>query len=275
MLIAVFFGIIAWTQALGINKGKGENILSLPLGAEGNSSALVSATNGLKFLVPHDDDVNECDSTQPLPPKIENGPDGHSRLYPGARVIVDIGGNVGNDIEKILENHPKARIYTFEPTPDYFSMLKARFGKDPRVTISNTGASKATGDAEFIMEGNHGVGTSGMDHTLEGEHVVVHLQDIDKILKDVQRKIGDTPDVVTINCEGCEYDVMQRIVDQGWLGKIEFIQLSWHMPADVMDRVAKRCKIERALWRHYDRTHFGKSGWVGWTLRKNVKKEER
>lgn len=219
--------------------------------------------NGLR--VPHDENVNECNPTLPLPPFRESS--FRSRLYPGVQVVVDVGGNIGEDIEAFLAEHKQASIFTFEPTPHFFSVLQDKFGKNPRVNISNVGASDTSGEADFIVEGFHGWGTSGVDHSIQGEHVQVHLQDVDDILNSVQQKIGYVPDVVNINCEGCEYAVMQRIVDRGWLGKIHYIQLSWHTPADIMDRVAKRCKIEQALLQSYDRTYYTHPGWVGWKLR--------
>ena len=118
-----------------------------------------------------------------------------------------------------------------------------------------------------MSEGNHGWGTSGVDTTIEGEHVKVQLEDTDEILRNVETTIGYVPEVVNINCEGCEYAVMQRIVEKGWLGKIQYIQLSWHVPGGFPERVAKRCKIEEALLQKYDRTYSSEAGWVGWKLR--------
>merc|ERR1719401_2933417 len=138
---------------------------------------------------------------------------------------------------------------------------------NPRVNITNVGASDMNCDAEFVLDGGHGEGTSGLDHTAQGELVKVHLQDIDDILGRVTRKVGFVPDVVNINCEGCEYAVMQRIADKGWLGKIPFIQLSWHTPSGVQDRLAKRCRIEQALMQSYKRVYHSYPGWVGWKLR--------
>lgn len=233
-------------------------------------AALQNNTAGLRSQVPHDQDVSKCDPKQPLPPVSGKFSEFRYNLYPGARVIVDIGGNVGKDIERLLEAHPAVRIFSFEPTPEYFSILQDKFGNDKRVNISNVGASNENGVAEFIYQGNHGVGTTGLDsaHTHGGEHVLVNLQDIDEILKGVRKEIGSFPDVLNVNCEGCEYAVMQRIADQGWIKHFRHIQLSWHTPDAVTDRVAKRCKIEEAVRKTHDLVWFGGPGWMAWQRRR-------
>jgi len=213
--------------------------------------------------VPHDLDVLACSPTSPMPEFSWC----RECLLPGVRAIVDVGGNIGEDVGGFLGKHENATVFTFEPTPHFFSILQQKYGTNPRVNITNTGASDKSGDAEFVMEGLHGEGTTGLDHTVQGEGVKVQLQDIDDILGKVTRKVGFVPDAVNINCEGCEYAVMQRIIDQGWLGKIRFLQLSWHTPAGVPDRLAKRCKIEQALMQSHDRVYHSYPGWVGWKLR--------
>lgn len=214
-------------------------------------------------FIDHDDDVLECSPTAAMPRYTEE----RYWLYPGAKNIVDIGGNIGDDIDGYTAVHKEANVFTFEPIPHYFTHLQKKFAGNPHVHISNVGASDATGDTEFIVEGEHGWGTSGVDHSIEGEHVKVHLQDVDDILSKIQQQEGLAPDVLSVNCEGCEYAVMKRVVDQGWLGKIKYIQLSWHTPADIEDHVARRCKIEEALLQSYERVYYSFSGWVGWSLR--------
>merc|ERR1719232_1465543 len=217
--------------------------------------------------VPHDEDVLHCSPTLPMPPfDWKRGNLGEHCGCP-MRAIVDIGGNIGDDVASFLEWHENVTVFTNEPIPGHFKKMQDRFRNNPRVNLTNAGVSDANFNTEFIVEGKNGEGTSSLDHTIQGEIVKAHLQDVDDVLTRATQTLGFVPDAVNINCEGCEYAVMQRIVDKGWLGKIPYIQLSWHTPAGVEDREAKRCKIEQALLQSYDRVYQSYPGWVAWKLR--------
>jgi FkbM family methyltransferase len=192
--------------------------------------------------LPHDENVNECDRSRTLPPSCGKFECRFS-LYPRARVVVDIGGNIGEDVAGFLRGHPERRVFTYEPTPRYHALLQSKVGDDDRVNISNVGASDSSGDAVFVMAGKHGWSTTGLSPGLEGERVHVQLMDVDEIMRAVQADIGRVPDAVSINCEGCEYAVMQRLLETGWLGRVPMVQLSWHVPRTVKDRVATRCAV--------------------------------
>jgi len=216
-----------------------------------------------QLVLPHDDLVNECDHTKAQPPYqgIWTGRFEHPHE---AKVIVDIGGNVGDDVSFFVQKHPDARIFTFEPIPELFQKLQGRFANHPNVIAQNFGMSNTNAQKEFILEGPAGIGTTGMDHGVSGKPVQVQLRDIDEVLAWIHKQTGQVPDLLSMNCEGCEYLVMQRMAETGWLGKIPNVQLSWHVAGDVKDRVEKRCDVEKRLWQSHTRKFKSDFGWVGW-----------
>merc|ERR1719401_3327490 len=88
-------------------------------------------------MVPHDLEVLACSPTSPMPEFCWC----RERLYQGVRAIVDVGGNIGQDVEGFLGAHEHAAVFTFEPTPHFFSILQGKYGTNPRVNITNAGAS--------------------------------------------------------------------------------------------------------------------------------------
>lgn len=211
--------------------------------------------------LPHDEEFNECDATKPEPPFIDvMGPD-RFHFAEKSKVIVDIGGNTGYDVDMMLQKNPGAKIYTFEPIPEYFKGLETKYASRPNVRVQKFAVSNADGRTEFILDG---VGTTGADKTVQGEHVPVQLRDVDELLNQIQVETGQVPDMVNMNCEGCEYAVMNRLLEKGWLEKLPFIQLSWHLAGDVEDRVGKRCNVEKRLWQTHARTFRAGYGWIGW-----------
>jgi len=253
-------GPCADTEACGAEASTGAALLQL------------SKPRAVQLLqLPHDP---ECDPTKadcehkechPDKPEFPSADiDGPARFEKAAqsKVIVDIGGNNGDDVNLFIKNNPDAQIFTFEPIPRYFQDLQVKFN-GTKVSVNNYGISDANAQREFVIDG---AGTTGLDHNVQGEHVQVSLRDIDEVLTWVQKQTGQVPDMLNMNCEGCEYAVMQRMAEKGWLEKIRFIQLSWHIAEDVQDRVGKRCSVEERLWQTHKPMFKSIYGWVGWQL---------
>lgn len=231
--------------------------------AEAEDNALLQSKG--RNMLPHDDAFNECDSSKPAPPTVGIW-DGRFLNEASTKVIVDIGGNVGDDVSLFVQHNPQARIFTFEPMPKVFQQLKGRFADNPNVFAQNFACSDKNGQMELTIdpEGGNGIGATMMDSKVEGEHVQVQLRDVDEILAWVEKETGQVPDLLSMNCEGCEYTVMQRLSDKGWLGKIPNVQLSWHVAGDVKGRVGKRCEFESLLWKTHTRKWKSGFGWVAW-----------
>eukprot|EP00747_Dinoflagellata_sp_TGD_P181330 gnl/TRDRNA2_/TRDRNA2_35129_c0_seq1.p1 gnl/TRDRNA2_/TRDRNA2_35129_c0~~gnl/TRDRNA2_/TRDRNA2_35129_c0_seq1.p1 ORF type:complete len:280 (-),score=50.39 gnl/TRDRNA2_/TRDRNA2_35129_c0_seq1:176-1015(-) len=181
-------------------------------------------------------------------------------LIPGAKVIVEVGGNTGQDLYEYTRRFPDAKIFAFEPVPEFYAKLKEKFGNNPNVFLSDVALSDKDGTTEFVVSG---VSSGGLNKSTTGHKIQVQLRDADAVLQEIWHKVGSAPDVVSLNCEGCEYAVLQRLVDKGWIshGWVPFMQVSWHTPDALPDRKGKRCRIEHAL------RHASKDGgyyWLSW-----------
>jgi FkbM family methyltransferase len=63
--------------------------------------------------------------------------------------VFDVGANTGQSAHKFATNFPKARIWSFEPSPDTFKVLKASTAGLKNVTPVNVGFSSASGTMRF------------------------------------------------------------------------------------------------------------------------------
>jgi len=188
-------------------------------------------------------------------------------LIPGATVIFEVGGNIGEDLEQYVWRFPSAKIFSYEPVPELFNVLQQKFGTNPNVKLSQVGVSNADRQTTFVVGGKHGEGSSHANTSAYGEIINVQLRDVNALLTEVQQWTGKVADVVSINCEGCEYDVLTRMAQTGWLGKVSFVQLSWHVVGGVPDRVNQRCAIEKVFWDYYEPAYHALYGWQGWKLK--------
>jgi len=188
-------------------------------------------------------------------------------LIPGATVIFEVGGNIGEDLEQYVWKFPLAKIWSFEPVPELFQTLQSKFGSNPNVKVLQVGVSNSDRWTTFTVGGNHGEGSSHANTSAYGQKINVLVRDVHALLGEVRTATGKVPDVVSINCEGCEYDVLMRMVQTGWLGMVPFVQLSWHVVGGVHDRLSQRCAIEKVLWEKYDPSYHALYGWQGWKLK--------
>merc|ERR1719329_49918 len=77
-------------------------------------------------------------------------------LIPGASVIFEVGGNIGEDLQQYVWKFPTAKIFSFEPVPSLFQRLQQHFAQTPNVKIMQAGVSNSDRMTSLVVGGNHG-----------------------------------------------------------------------------------------------------------------------
>jgi FkbM family methyltransferase len=67
------------------------------------------------------------------------------------RTIFDLGAYQGEITQHYSELFPTAQIWSFEPFPQSYEKLTARFGANPRIKLVNAAVSGETGEATFYV----------------------------------------------------------------------------------------------------------------------------
>ena len=57
-------------------------------------------------------------------------------------IIIDVGGSVGESINKFLKINPNCNIYSFEPIPIRYKTIKYNFSRNKNVRVFNYGIGK-------------------------------------------------------------------------------------------------------------------------------------
>lgn len=190
-----------------------------------------------------------------------------------ALLIVEVGGNVGEDVGEYSRRYPNAQIHAYEPIPQLATSLRNNFASNPKITVHGFGVSDTDTTATFTFStgnrpGHEGESSSGVNTTVAGTPVQVQLRDVNAVLSEVRAAAGRNPDVVSVNCEGCEYAVLRRMAETGWLQVVRYVQLSWHTANGVPDRVSARCGIESELRLQYQPVWWSDYGWQAWQLKR-------
>jgi len=66
--------------------------------------------------------------------------------------VFDIGANVGQSALRFTAVFPKAKVYSFEPVPSTFELLKAQVAQEPRIRCFNLGCAAKTGETTVIRQ---------------------------------------------------------------------------------------------------------------------------
>lgn len=138
------------------------------------------------------------------------------------KVILDIGGNIG--VASIFFAHmfPAAKIYSFEPVPDNFALLKENISSLPNIAAFDValGAEEKEMPIFGDRKSDNLGGFSFYDkHTDSSNAIVVKVKNAAQYL----RSLGvDRVDLIKIDTEGAEHEILTAL-DPGMLSEVRWI----------------------------------------------------
>ena len=122
------------------------------------------------------------------------------------RVVMDIGGNVGDTALKFAKFG--ANVYAFEPVPYLSEIAKENINLNPeykrKINFYNLAISHKNGELT-IYEDDYNSG--GHSQFYENDNLKKHLVKAITI-DDAIKKFDIKPDVLKIDCEGCEFNII-------------------------------------------------------------------
>lgn len=186
--------------------------------------------------------------------------------------IVEFGGNDGGDLASLLENFPSNEVFSYEPIPELASKMEAHptvVNAGSRAHVVNFGVGGKDEVLKFY-EGTEIGGNDAIGSFEKGNRTAkweLPIKGLPGVLDYVERTADEAPIALSFNCEGCEYSSLASFVDSKWLGKVSYLQVSWHLASPVVRRREMRCDIEEALSRAgYELVYYSYFGWQGWAL---------
>lgn len=161
-------------------------------------------------------------------------------------VVVDIGAFRGQGASQIHGLY-RCQIHGFEPNPHAYEAFVERFVDVDEVHPYNygLGAADATLDLELSGQGSslHGL----RDGQAPEETVPVQIRDIVTVLDELGL---DRVDFLKMNIEGAEYDLLDRLLSSGAMGRVRYLLVQFHEWHPGAHR--RRRAIRRQLRRTHD-----------------------
>lgn len=202
-------------------------------------------------------------------------------------VIIYCGANTaGTDGVHFASAYPTCEIYFLEPvtpfyqkllhSPDILKLLES--DRSSRYHLYSYGLSNRTIFIDLnntVLSETQGSSLTQIAQPTAGNRYKIVLRDIVEFLEEfgiISTKQGVIRGELTLlhmDCEGCEYDVLERLTQTGLIQYIRYIQFGSHRPKEMLSLITDRyCFLQETL-KQYHNCVFGIPwGWERWNNRK-------
>jgi FkbM family methyltransferase len=169
-------------------------------------------------------------------------------------VVLDFGGYTGQWTSDLYSRY-RCKITVFEPVPSFSSAIEARFMHNDDVSICpfGLGASARTetislsADASSMFRGS-------------GQSVGIKIEDAKEWLD--QAGFEEIA-LIKVNIEGGEYELLERLIEIGFISKIRDLQIQFH---DIFPSSKDRMRaIQAELSRTHSPTYQYEFVWENWS----------
>lgn len=147
-------------------------------------------------------------------------------------IAIDCGANVGNITARIAAT--QAEVFTFEPNPYAFSVLKKRFEKNQNVHCFNQGVHDHNGTMRLYLHENAdqnqiywSTGSSFLEYkgnVRKESSVEVDVIDLVEFVANLKREIK----LIKMDVEGVECPIIQKMINTGIIHRIEMLLVETH-----------------------------------------------
>lgn len=170
-------------------------------------------------------------------------------------VIFDLGGYEGQWSSDIFSKYC-CFIHCFEPVEGFAENIENRFSKNHKINVHQFGLSN-TNKEEYI---SHNADSSSIFRG-EAKEKIRLVKAIDFMKENNISKI----DLMKINIEGGEYDLLEHLIETGFIKNIMNLQIQFH---DFILNARKRMEsIQKRLEKTHKLSYQHEFLWENWKLK--------
>ncbi|CAF1595110.1 unnamed protein product [Rotaria magnacalcarata] len=194
----------------------------------------------------------------------------HKNLLNSTSLIIEVGGNRGHDTVKFIELY-NPFIISYEPLIPMWKSLTEQFKSNPKVKIYPYGLGNR---ARTLLIEPHDFGNAGtsifrkISSTNSSLIQKIELLNIVSIIRNIQKTRTKTGiiDMISINCEGCEFEVIPALILNNMTQYFRIIQFATHTGL-LAGSSCIYCQIQQALEITHTTLYHYNMLWEGWLLK--------
>ncbi|MGZ4090875.1 MAG: FkbM family methyltransferase [Bacteroidia bacterium] len=176
-------------------------------------------------------------------------------------IVIDVGGYEGDFASEIYSRY-RCKIFVFEPVKKYVDILNKRFKQNPSIVIVSKGLGAKNEQLTIhVMDEASSYNRSASIHK-QGAPEKISIIDVKLFFEENTIKHVD---LIKINIEGAEYDLLDRMIECGYIFLCTNLQIQFH---DFYPDYASRYqKIKSELEKTHKLTYCYPFVWENWQLK--------
>jgi FkbM family methyltransferase len=153
-------------------------------------------------------------------------------------VVFDIGMNIGISSLFFALNKNVDKIYSFEPVLTTYNQALYNLKLNPKYSDKIEAFNFGMGGfsrVEKVLYNSQAKGNCGirLESSLvidkkDAKEIEITIKDISDVLPDLIAKHSGQKKVMKIDCEGAEYEILQKLNDANLLKFIDILLIEWH-----------------------------------------------
>ncbi|CAF1142408.1 unnamed protein product [Rotaria sordida] len=194
-------------------------------------------------------------------------------LLNSSSLIIEIGGNTGLDTSQFITLY-NSSIISFEPLVTMSEALKEKFKTNPKIEIQPYGLGNRARNLSIELFDSNNMGTSifrKLSSKNSSKIQQIQLLDIVQVIENIRKtktKYGII-DMISINCEGCEFEILPALILNNLTQYFRIIQFASHM-GFLAESPCIYCQIEQALERTHQIIYHYTMLWEAWVLKSKM-----
>ncbi|CAF1556071.1 unnamed protein product [Rotaria sp. Silwood1] len=196
-------------------------------------------------------------------------------LLNSSSLIIEVGGNTGLDTSQFITLYNPS-IISFEPLIKMSKILKEKFQKNSKIEIQSYGLGNRARNLSIEPFDTDNTGTSIFRKLSRKNSSIIEqiqLLDVVQVIENIRKtrtKYGII-DMISINCEGCEFEILPSLIINNMTQYFRIIQFGSHM-SFITESSCIYCQIEQALERTHQIKYHYTMLWEAWIIKNNIKK---
>jgi FkbM family methyltransferase len=163
-------------------------------------------------------------------------------------LVIDVGGHIGIFASQIFCRY-NCSLVIFEPIHEFTSILKAKFSKNKKVSVIE--AAIGNMDGTISLYNGDGATSQFFSPETKADQIRCELVDIKKVIKKYKYI-----DLLAINCEGGEYNIINRIISLKLNKKIKSLLIQFHQidknSAEEVEKIIKELSKTHKIVFHFE-----------------------
>lgn len=179
----------------------------------------------------------------------------HHKYLTSESVVIEVGGNKGDDASAVIELYRPYMYIVLEPMKLVFRKLKERFIGTKNVMVYNFGLGALNGIFYVNIEGEEGEFTSlYRSSSVKG---TCSLKIVNATSFFLLLGVGCYEvELLILNCGGCEFDVIESLLASNLINFFRHVHFVSHSSLEsVPDSVERYCRIQQMLLRTHRPTY--------------------